>query len=161
MTTVRTYRYTCSLIYFMFIGVICTCIHIVFMCLYTWRVHVLLVGEHQMEMLDSVAAKFHEEPGVFKLLVRHICSIGCIAVRTVHVVQQCYLQYWYTVYIVPWSSFKKKLYMYTVNIKQFMVKQFVEVPIFVGVCMCSQHVWSAAMKINFHASYFPWKTRKC
>lgn len=27
------------------------------------------IGEHQMEMLDSVAAKFHEEPGVFKLLV--------------------------------------------------------------------------------------------
>ena len=27
------------------------------------------VGEHQMELLDCVAAKFHEEPGVFKLLV--------------------------------------------------------------------------------------------
>ena len=26
-------------------------------------------GEHQMELLDCVAAKFHEEPGVFKLLV--------------------------------------------------------------------------------------------
>ena len=24
-----------------------------------------------MELLDCVAAKFHEEPGVFKLLVRH------------------------------------------------------------------------------------------
>lgn len=27
-------------------------------------------GEHQMELLDCVAAKFHEEPGVFKLLVK-------------------------------------------------------------------------------------------
>ena len=27
-------------------------------------------SEHQYEMLDFVAAKFHEEPGVFKLLVR-------------------------------------------------------------------------------------------
>lgn len=26
-------------------------------------------GEHQMELLDFVAAKFHEEGGVFKLLV--------------------------------------------------------------------------------------------
>ena len=26
-------------------------------------------GEHQFELLDMVAAKFHEEPGVFKLLV--------------------------------------------------------------------------------------------
>ena len=31
----------------------------------------LIVGEHQMELLDCVAAKFHEEPGVFKLLVSH------------------------------------------------------------------------------------------
>ena len=29
----------------------------------------LLLGEHQMELLDFVAAKFHEEGGVFKLLV--------------------------------------------------------------------------------------------
>ena len=29
-------------------------------------------GEHQMELLDCVAAKFHEEPGVFKLLVRGV-----------------------------------------------------------------------------------------
>lgn len=28
-----------------------------------------LIGEHQMELLDFVAAKFHEEGGVFKLLV--------------------------------------------------------------------------------------------
>ena len=27
-------------------------------------------SEHQMELLDYVAAKFHEELGVFKLLVR-------------------------------------------------------------------------------------------
>jgi len=27
------------------------------------------LGEHQMELIDAVAAKFHEEPGVFKLLV--------------------------------------------------------------------------------------------
>jgi len=26
-------------------------------------------SEHQFELLDFVAAKFHEEPGVFKLLV--------------------------------------------------------------------------------------------
>ena len=26
-------------------------------------------GEHQYELMDSVAAKFHEEPGVFKLMV--------------------------------------------------------------------------------------------
>ncbi|EDO28862.1 predicted protein [Nematostella vectensis] len=33
--------------------------------------HILycLSGEHQYELLDSVAAKFHEEPGVFKLLI--------------------------------------------------------------------------------------------
>ncbi len=28
-------------------------------------------GEHQMELLDFVAGKFHEEGGVFKLLVRY------------------------------------------------------------------------------------------
>ena len=28
-----------------------------------------LLGEHQYELMDSVAAKFHEEPGVFKLMV--------------------------------------------------------------------------------------------
>lgn len=28
-----------------------------------------ILGEHQFELLDMVAAKFHEEPGVFKLLV--------------------------------------------------------------------------------------------
>jgi len=28
-----------------------------------------VIGEHQYEMLDYVAAKFHEELGVFKLLV--------------------------------------------------------------------------------------------
>jgi hypothetical protein len=27
------------------------------------------LGEHQMELLDYVAAKFHEEAGIFKLLV--------------------------------------------------------------------------------------------
>lgn len=31
--------------------------------------HFLSTGEHQMELLDFVAAKFHEEGGVFKLLV--------------------------------------------------------------------------------------------
>lgn len=31
--------------------------------------HFLSSGEHQMELLDFVAAKFHEEGGVFKLLV--------------------------------------------------------------------------------------------
>ena len=29
----------------------------------------LFLGEHQHELLDFVAAKFHEEMGVFKLLV--------------------------------------------------------------------------------------------
>ena len=33
------------------------------------RVILCLLGEHQMELIDAVAAKFHEEPGVFKLLV--------------------------------------------------------------------------------------------
>lgn len=33
------------------------------------RMSFLDAGEHQMELLDCVAAKFYEEPGVFKLLV--------------------------------------------------------------------------------------------
>ena len=33
------------------------------------RVSICHTGEHQMELLDCVAAKFYEEPGVFKLLV--------------------------------------------------------------------------------------------
>lgn len=34
-------------------------------------------GEHQMELLDYVAAKFHEEAGIFKLLVQAFkyCSV--------------------------------------------------------------------------------------
>ncbi|XP_064179937.1 meiotic recombination protein DMC1/LIM15 homolog isoform X3 [Anguilla rostrata] len=42
-----------------------------------------LCGEHQMELLDFVAAKFHEEGGVFKLLVGedrlcpHLCFPSC------------------------------------------------------------------------------------
>ena len=32
-------------------------------------IHSSITGEHQMELLDCVAAKFYEEPGVFKLLV--------------------------------------------------------------------------------------------
>lgn len=31
-----------------------------------------MTGEHQLELLDYAAAKFHEEPGVFKLLVSFI-----------------------------------------------------------------------------------------
>ncbi|CDQ77970.1 unnamed protein product [Oncorhynchus mykiss] len=34
-----------------------------------WRVQVSTSGEHQMELLDFVAAKFHEEGGIFKLLI--------------------------------------------------------------------------------------------
>ena len=34
-------------------------------CLHSYYV----TGEHQHELLDFAAAKFHEEPGVFKLLV--------------------------------------------------------------------------------------------
>lgn len=34
-----------------------------------WMFDFLSSGEHQMELLDFVAAKFHEEGGVFKLLV--------------------------------------------------------------------------------------------
>ena len=30
----------------------------------------IFLGEHQYELMDLVAAKFHEEAGVFKLLVR-------------------------------------------------------------------------------------------
>lgn len=35
-------------------------------------------GEHQMELLDYVAAKFHEEAGIFKLLVQAFlyCSLA-------------------------------------------------------------------------------------
>jgi len=33
------------------------------------------IGEHQYELLDYVAAKFYEEPGVFKLLVC-ICDLN-------------------------------------------------------------------------------------
>ena len=34
------------------------------------------IGEHQMELLDYVAAKFHEEMGTFKLLVSvHITCV--------------------------------------------------------------------------------------
>ena len=35
----------------------------------------LSIGEHQYEILDYVAAKFHEELGVFKLLVSWIESL--------------------------------------------------------------------------------------
>ena len=35
-------------------------------------------GEHQMELLDCVAAKFHEEPGVFKLLVCRPSVLHCV-----------------------------------------------------------------------------------
>lgn len=40
-------------------------------------IHALYTGEHQMELLDCVAAKFHEEPGVFKLLVR-VPTSSCV-----------------------------------------------------------------------------------
>lgn len=46
--------------------------------------HFLTSGEHQMELLDFVAAKFHEEGGVFKLLVgkhRKITSPGALKWR--------------------------------------------------------------------------------
>ena len=44
------------------------------MCTVYIPMHILyvpssIIGEHQMELLDCVAAKFYEEPGVFKLLV--------------------------------------------------------------------------------------------
>lgn len=39
------------------------------MCIIPARMRFHIQGEHQMELLDCVAAKFHEEPGVFKLLV--------------------------------------------------------------------------------------------
>ena len=35
-------------------------------------------GEHQMELLDFVAAKFHEEGGVFKLLVSSKSSVALL-----------------------------------------------------------------------------------
>lgn len=38
-----------------------------------------IIGEHQSEMLDYVAAKFHEEMGVFKLLVSWK-TLQCIAI---------------------------------------------------------------------------------
>lgn len=36
---------------------------------FTWQLY-FPPGEHQMELLDYVAAKFHEEAGIFKLLVQ-------------------------------------------------------------------------------------------
>lgn len=43
-----------------------------YICVFQAKACFLLnpAGEHQMELLDMVAAKFHEEGGVFKLLVR-------------------------------------------------------------------------------------------
>lgn len=38
--------------------------------MFVYYVSAVSAGEHQMELLDFVAAKFHEEGGVFKLLVR-------------------------------------------------------------------------------------------
>lgn len=43
--------------------------------------HFLSSGEHQMELLDFVAAKFHEEGGVFKLLVGEGSSITLAALN--------------------------------------------------------------------------------
>lgn len=40
------------------------------------------VGEHQAELLDFVAAKFHEELGVFKLLVRKVASCFVVLLLT-------------------------------------------------------------------------------
>jgi len=37
--------------------------------------HFVPTGEHQFEILDFVAAKFHEELGVFKLLVSRPTSL--------------------------------------------------------------------------------------
>ncbi len=47
----------------------------------SYVVHTLHVGEHQMELLDCVAAKFHEEPGVFKLMVYTIVESHLINYR--------------------------------------------------------------------------------
>ena len=44
------------------------------------RMSFLDAGEHQMELLDCVAAKFYEEPGVFKLLVSDPVSVSLCAV---------------------------------------------------------------------------------
>lgn len=48
-------------------------------------ISVLSAGEHQMELLDFVAAKFHEEGGVFKLLVsnRAFLLILILIIKTV------------------------------------------------------------------------------
>lgn len=46
------------------------------------KVSCLHSGEHQMELLDCVAAKFHEEPGVFKLLVCLKCCCGILMTFT-------------------------------------------------------------------------------
>jgi len=40
-----------------------------------------VIGEHQYEILDFVAAKFHEELGVFKLLVMMMITVCVIIVR--------------------------------------------------------------------------------
>ena len=40
------------------------------------HISIVLLGEHQHELLDFVAAKFHEEMGVFKLLVSTFAEIS-------------------------------------------------------------------------------------
>jgi hypothetical protein len=45
-------------------------------------------SEHQFELLDYVAAKFHEEAGVFKLLVSYRVTI-----YFTHVLKMCYFTY--------------------------------------------------------------------
>ncbi|XP_041337551.1 meiotic recombination protein DMC1/LIM15 homolog isoform X5 [Pyrgilauda ruficollis] len=37
-------------------------------------------SEHQMELLDYVAAKFHEEAGIFKLLVQDFCMLTVLRI---------------------------------------------------------------------------------
>lgn len=51
-----------------------------------------MTGEHQYELLDFVAAKFYEEPGVFKMLVRYISK--CIDL--VHI-KSFFLQFSYLI----------------------------------------------------------------
>jgi hypothetical protein len=42
-------------------------------------------SEHQYELLDYVAAKFHEEAGVFKLIVRCEVTTHCIQVLNTYI----------------------------------------------------------------------------
>lgn len=50
-------------------------------------------SEHQYELLDYVAAKFHEEAGVFKLLV--CCKVTIYCIQVLKIYSSCIRVFWY------------------------------------------------------------------